>query len=225
VKDVLDAIVERTALVVDALTDVDLDAPTALPGWSRLTVACHLRYGAEALRRMTEDVMAGQATAFYPGGRDEQRPGTLVPRRDEDVVAALREASAALAQTWSGVQDWDVDVDEPEGVFPTLASMPILRLTEIEVHGTDLDLGLPPWSDVLVHAALPKRLERLTRRRAARPGAWRLVATDGPWDMLEVIVGDGSEPEVLAATGRELFALMLGRSAACPSFSEAYPGP
>jgi hypothetical protein len=69
------------------------------------------------------------------------------------------------------------------------------------------------------------RLERLARRRALRPGAWRLVATDGPWSALETVVGDRSEPEVIAATSRELFAMTLGRSSRSASFSEAYPGP
>jgi maleylpyruvate isomerase len=225
VKDVLDAITARTALVVDALEDSDLDAPSWLPGWSRLTIACHLRYGAEAMRRMTEEALTGHRTAYYPEGRDAQRPGTLLRRGDEDVIASLRETSAALDQVWATVTDWHIAVDEPEGVFPTLRTMLILRLTEIEVHGTDLDVGLPPWSDSLVHAALPMRLERLARRRPVRAGAWRLVATDGPWDTLEAVVGDGSEPEVLAASSHELFALLLGRSSACASFSEAYPGP
>lgn len=223
--DVLEAIAVRTALVVDALAAADLGAPSALPGWSRETIACHLRYGAAALRWMTEDTIAGRPTAFYPEGRDVQRPATLQPAPGEDVVTSLREVSAALDQAWAEVGDWRATVIEPEGVFPTLESMAVLRLTEVEVHGTDLDLGLPPWSDTLVHAALPMRLERLARRRPVRAGAWRLVATDGPWETLETVVGDGSEPEVLAATGRELLALLLGRSSACPSFSEAYPGP
>jgi maleylpyruvate isomerase len=229
VTDVLDAVTSRTALVVEALAEADLDAASALPGWSRLTIACHLRFGAEAMRRMTDDALAGRPAAYYPTGRATQRPETLLPRGDEDVVASLREASAALDRRWAAVSDWQVTVVEPDdnvdlGPYP-LQHMPLFRLTEIEVHGTDLDLGLPPWSDTLVHAALPMRLERLTRRRALRPGAWRLVATDGPWETLETVVGDGAEPEVLAATGRELFALTLGRSSACASFSEAYPGP
>ena len=85
----------RTRMLVAALERCDLLAPSALPEWSRLTIACHLRYGAEALARMTHDALAGRTTAYYPGGRDEQRPGTLVPRRGEapvDVVQSLADA-------------------------------------------------------------------------------------------------------------------------------------
>jgi maleylpyruvate isomerase len=229
VNDVLAAITSRTALIIDSLAAADLAAPSSLPGWSRLTIACHLRYGAEAMRWMTEDAIAGRRTAYYPEGRETQRPGTLLRREGEDVVAALRESSAVLDRIWATVIDWSVMVVEPDdnpdlGPYP-LRHMPLFRLTEVEVHGTDLDVGLPPWSDTLVHAALPMRLERLQRRRPLRPGSWRLIATDGPWETLETVVGDGSEPEVLAATSRELFALTLGRSSACTSFSEAYPGP
>jgi hypothetical protein len=33
-------------------------------GWDRLTVVCHLRYGAEANARMTRDILNGELTAF-----------------------------------------------------------------------------------------------------------------------------------------------------------------
>jgi hypothetical protein len=36
----------------------DILAPSLLPGWTRLAIACHLRYGAEALIRITDDALA-----------------------------------------------------------------------------------------------------------------------------------------------------------------------
>ena len=35
-----------------------------LPGWSRLTIVRHLRYGAQASERMTSDALAGLPTGF-----------------------------------------------------------------------------------------------------------------------------------------------------------------
>jgi hypothetical protein len=70
---------ERTAQLIAAVRGLDTGALTAasrLPGWSRLTIVCHLRYGASSLLRMTEDVLAGRETAYYRPG--EQRSG---PRR------------------------------------------------------------------------------------------------------------------------------------------------
>lgn len=226
---VLDQLTVSTRSLVDALDGVDLDAPSHLPGWSRLTIACHLRHGAEAMRRMTLDAIAGRPAAYYPEGRSTQRPGTLEPRGGEspsDVVRSLADASAELDAAWEGIDKWDITVSEPSdnvdlGPYP-LRHMPLFRLTEIEVHGTDLGIGLSPWSDVLVGAGLPMRLERLARRTPLTAGAWRLVATDAPH---ELVVGDASMPEVIEATSRDLFALTLGRFELSESFSRALPGP
>jgi maleylpyruvate isomerase len=219
VDDVLAELTRRTALLCDALDDADLDAPSLLPGWSRLTIACHLRYGAEAMTWMTRDTVAGRETAYYPDGRETQRPATLLPRGDEDVVASLRATAAALDDAFAAVRDWDANVSEPAdnpdlGTFP-LWHIPLYRLTEVEVHGTDLDIGLGPWSDTLVERGLAVRFHRLRQRAPQAPGAWRVR---------DVVVGDGSEPEVIDGTDRELFAILIGRADA-GAFTKAFPGP
>ena len=222
-REVLEQLTASTDAVCDALDRCDLDTLSLLPGWTRLTIACHLRYGAQALHQMTIDALAGRPASYYPGGRAAQRPGTLEPMPGEtpaDVVASLRAASAALDDAWSAVEDWTVVVREPDdnvdlGPQP-LGYLPLVRLTEVEVHGTDLDLGLPDWSDVLIRNGLAMRLDRVARRTPAAPGAWSL---DG------FVVGDGSEPERIEASDRDLFALTLGRINLSDSFAAAYPGP
>jgi maleylpyruvate isomerase len=220
----------RTATVVNALSAAGaLDAPSLLPGWTRLTIACHLRYGAEASLRLTRAAIAGEPATFYPRGRATQRPGTLVPAPGEDVVAALSAVGDELDRAWLQLSDsdWGRVVAEPPGVTD-LGPLPIraialLRLTEVEVHGTDLDLALPDWSPVLVDAALPFRINRL------RPGTrtYRFTATDGgSW-----LVGGATPPEAeIVASRRDLLALLLGRPMLAPpvstfGFEEAYPGP
>src|SRR5688500_4632927 len=57
------AVEVRTNDIVNALGDLDdraLHGASKLPGWNRLTIACHLRYGAEALTKMTTATVAGQ---------------------------------------------------------------------------------------------------------------------------------------------------------------------
>jgi uncharacterized protein (TIGR03083 family) len=245
---VLERLVARTAEVVDALRRADLDAPSLLPGWGRLTIACHLRYGAETSHRMTAATLAGEATAFYPGGRDRQRPATLVPRpgeRSGDVVASLAEAGDRLHRLWAGLgpDGWARTVVEPTdrpdlGPLP-LRGLALLRLTEVEVHGTDLGLGLPGWSDEFVRAALPFRVDRLHRRRPAGGplhASWLVVATDGP-SWLVSVDGDrvdtrpappGTQAtERIEGTSRDLVALLLGRGdpAFGESFRATFPGP
>jgi maleylpyruvate isomerase len=211
--DLVAACVRRTDAIVAALDRDDvLSGPSILPGWDRLTVACHLRYGAEALGRITDAALAGEPVAYYPSGRSSQRPGTLHPRAGEsplEVVASLAEASAALHDRWADVADWDVVAHEPDD-NPDLGDQPLatfllLRLTEVEVHGTDLDVGLPDWSPEFVIAAMPMRVARSDTRI---DGRWTLVATDGEsWE-----VGTGPNRGRIEASRRDLMALLLGRS-------------
>lgn len=248
-QDVLDQMERATADVVAALESADLGSPSLLPHWSRLTVACHLRYGAEALQRMTQDTIAGRPTSYYPDGRATQRPTSLVPRDDEssaDVVTSLRQESTALHEDWRTVKDWSIRIVEPPdnsdlGPVP-LSHLALARLTEVEVHGTDLGLGLGPWSEVLVRHVLPMRLEWLNARRSnlrevdtTIRASWRLVVTD--MELSHVVAVDGenvvSQPGDTADTtitgaGAELLSLLLGRAPtgfAPKDFSRALPGP
>ena len=212
--DVADAVGRRTRELVTTLERLDaaaLAAPSRLPGWSRLTIACHLRYGAITLRRMTADAVAGRPTAYYPGGREAQRPSTLVPAPGEspaDVVHSLSSEGEGLAAAWAvlGPDDWSTPVAPPRpadggdtagpppGEEPTvdLAFHGVLRLTEVEVHGSDLDVGLDRWSDTFVEVGLPFRLAGLAARRR-RPDAapdvharWLLRDTGGPSHLVTI---------------------------------------
>ena len=174
-----------------------LTAPSALPGWDRLTVVVHLRYGAEASLRLTDDALAGRRGAFYPGGRDNDRPATLRPREGEDptaVVASMAAVAERLDRRWARLSatDWQAALREPEGAVDLgtidLALLALLRATEVEVHGRDLDLdpSLVQWDPRFVAIALPARLHWLARRRSNRPadvtidGRWCFRPDDGP---------------------------------------------
>ncbi len=218
--------------VLEATQPDIVSADSQLPGWSRLNIVCHLRYGAQASHRMTSDAQAGQPAAFYPGGRSAQRPSTLHPGPQEspaDVVQSLIEASAALDELWAQIppEAWDgTTVHEPEDnpdIGPiTLLQLAILRLTEVEVHGTDLDLGLSDWSDPFIDAALPMRIAWLPRRHTpsqAPSGSWNLVATDGP--SFNVAVSQGvvsaspgkacQADATISGPKADLLGLLLGR--------------
>jgi uncharacterized protein (TIGR03083 family) len=251
----------RTADIVASLRDTELSTPSKLEGWTRLTVACHLRYGAAASDRMTADALAGVETSFYPDGRSGQRPGTLEPGRGEEpqqVVDSLEAHSARLHDSWGRMSEteWATAIreppDNPDLGETTVAELALLRLTEAEIHGCDLDLGLGDWSDMFVTNALPLRIGRLASRRSKLRaagsgvrGSWILVATDGPsWrislrgEEVSCEPADGSEPAdaVIEATSRDLLALLLGRQLKdglvergdtrfAGEFSKAFPGP
>ena len=226
-----------------------------------MTIACHLRYGASALAHMTTDALAGRPTSYYPGGREEERPGTLVPAPGEtprSVVTSLADHSAALNTLWNARDDaeWAKPVREPPdntdlGVVE-LGRLPLLRLTELEVHGGDLGLGLRDWSDTFVRASLPMRVAWLAVRRANHrafeaglEGSWLLAASDGPSYAVAVqgpAVRTGATERSAVATAtiegtsRDLLALLLGRPPRHvlhlrgdrtfgERFAQAFPGP
>lgn len=259
-----DAARARTAELVAALRSADrstLHGPSALPGWDRLTIACHLRYGAVASRRMTTAALKGRPAPFYPDGRSRQRPGTLVPHPGEgpsDVVGSLAEESDRLHDLWRRLspEQWQTAVHEPVANpdlgRTTVVFLALLRLTEVEIHGTDLDLGLRAWSDDFVRNALPVRLGWLAGRRGpARPalpgveGSWLLRATDGPCQLVSVhgdrVTSEPAEPTtaadaVIEGTSRDLLALLVGRPPTrtlallgdphlAAAFGEVFPGP
>jgi uncharacterized protein (TIGR03083 family) len=259
-----DAARARTADVVAALIDAGapgLHTPSSLHGWSRLTIACHLRYGASASHRMTTEALAGTSTSFYSGGRSKQRPATLEPSPGEepaDVVGSLQVESTHLHDAWAllSPEQWRTTIpapsESPDPVRTTVADLALLRLTEVEVHGTDLDLGLGDWSEVFVAHALPTRLSWLPVRRsnfqpvdAAVEGSWLLVATDGPSTLLSVHGNQVTvEPAdsntvadaVIEGSSQDLLALLIGRPRRSPlsvrgdtdlahAFNRAFPGP
>jgi uncharacterized protein (TIGR03083 family) len=254
----------RTAQLLAVLRGLDtaaFDRPSHLPGWSRLTIVCHLRYGATALIRMTSDALAGRETSYYPGGRAAHRPTTLAPaagEQPEDVLAGWERTSARLDEAWSslGQDEWAMTISEPGdnrdlGEVP-LARLALARLTEVDVHGVDLDIGFPDWSEVLVDVALPTRLAWLATRRTNHrefdrsvEGRWLLVADGFEWNV-SVVDGrvssapaqDVADPPraMISGSRRDLLALLLGRPRRRPldiggdaefgaAFERAFPGP
>ena len=235
--------------------------PVVACGLDRLTIACHLRYGASASLRMTNDGLAGRPTSFYPAGRSLERPGTLAPDEGEeqaDVVRSLVVTSDRLHEAWTSLSppQWHMSVEEPAGnpdLGPvTIERLALLRLTEVEVHGTDLDLGLDDWSEFFVAHALPIRLGWLATRRSnhrrvdtAVEGSWLLVAADGPSTVVSVrgpqVTVEAADRNTVAdavieGSQRDLLALLLGRPRRREmkitgdvglgrAFREAFPGP
>jgi hypothetical protein len=210
---------------------------------------------------MTRDSLAGKQTSYYPEGRSLQRPATLMPSDGETprrVLTDWESAAIALDDAWSELDDeqWNSDVVEPAdnadlGTVP-LARLALARLTEVEVHGTDLGIGLPDWSSTFVEVGLSARLSWLSNRRRNHwdfddsiRGSWLLSTTEGLRWLVAVdgdlvrsraaIEGDATRAAI-AGSNRDVLALLLGRPRAQPlklsgdlrfaaSFELAFPGP
>lgn len=178
---------QRLVRAVDALDAGEMARPSLLPGWTRAHVVAHLALNGEAL----EQVLGATA-------RGEQRPMYASPEsRDADIeelakaeVSALRErllasthcfdrAAAALAgDTWHRHFE-----RTPGGPSMAVASVPLMRLREVEIHHADLGAGYTatdwptPFCAVLI--------ESMTRRVYPQP--FRVMARDlaRTWDFGE----------------------------------------
>lgn len=225
------AIAARTDELCNRLAELDLDdldRPSLLPGWSALTVACHLRYGAQALRQITSATLAEEPSAYYPGGRDVQRPFTLEPALGEPrlhVIESLRHESGELRGLWVALDDGDWDrtmVPHPEdddslGAMP-LRDLALLRLVEVMVHGSDLGLGLGPWPLTFGQWLLPLRIERAkVLHEAGFDAVVEFDAADAATHRSRFANGsvtetsDASPDLVVRAVANDLVALLLGR--------------
>jgi hypothetical protein len=162
---------------------------------------------------MTRDALAGRETAYYPAGRATQQPATLSPEpgaSPRDVLDDWTDTAERLDSLWRSLDraQWSIIVTEPPN-NPDLGPAPLerlalSRLTEVDVHGVDLGIGFPDWSDSLIDAALPARLGCLSTRRTnhrsvdrSLQGTWLLSAEGFRW----VVTVEGDSVTSMAAEG------------------------
>jgi maleylpyruvate isomerase len=136
---------QAVARIVERLTDDDLRADSALPGWSRAHVVAHLARNADALVNLLTWAQTGAETPMYPSreARDAaiEQTAALPPGELRGYVAA---AARRLAQTAEGMPAgaWAAEVRNGQGATVPAALVPWMRAKEVWVHGTDLRAGL-----------------------------------------------------------------------------------
>lgn len=237
---VLDRVAKRSEEIHRALAGLSpeqLEQPSALEGWSRLALVCHLRYGAQATRQMTVAGLSGRAASFYPA--EQQRAATLRPGPNEtpcDVIASFGRESELLHEVWQRVAlaDWSLPVFElgetASELSMDLTRLALLRLTEVEVHGTDLNAGLGPWSTVFGPAVIALTAS-LIESWPGGAGMWLLrphqaaeqtvvVNPDGSAEGRPVQSGDVADV-VVTGPPNSMVAVLLGRA---PTSSLDYSG-
>ncbi len=143
----------RAALdaVTDAARGLDaagLDAPSALPGWSRSHVLAHVTAIGEAMARQAERAADGELVEVYDGGaagrEDGIRAGAL--RSGAQHVAALDALADRLDAAWpaAGSAGWAAPVTYRDG---TVTDALVAWWREVRIHAVDLDagVGLDTW--------------------------------------------------------------------------------
>jgi maleylpyruvate isomerase len=156
----------RMVRAVDRLQDDEWSVPSLLPGWSRAHVVAHLALNAEGLARCLRGVVADQTDAepcsMYDS--DEQRDSDIAdlaaadPSRIRDrLLAATTSFDHAAGAVPDDLLDTRVE-RTPGGRTMRTASLPGMRIRELEIHHVDLDVGYtttdwsPEFSSLLLDA-------------------------------------------------------------------------
>jgi maleylpyruvate isomerase len=130
---------------LDALTDDELAAPSALPEWSRAHVVAHLARNADALVNLLTWARTGVETPMYPS-REVRNAGieTTAAQLPEELRADYAAACARLAVAIETMPPsaWTAQVRSGQGKEIPATDVPWMRAKEVWVHGVDLRAGL-----------------------------------------------------------------------------------
>jgi maleylpyruvate isomerase len=163
---------EGTTLLLaglDRLTDTDLAAPCALPGWSRRHLLAHVASNAEAIGRLLTWAHTGVETPMYSS--PEQRTADIeagATRRDLRAWAAASADELARAIDALPPEAWNARVVTAQGRAVPASETPWMRARETCLHAVDLDAGTT--FDDLPTPFLAALLDDVAAWRSARPG-------------------------------------------------------
>jgi maleylpyruvate isomerase len=131
--------------VVATLDDTAAHAPSRLAGWSRGHVVSHLARNADGLVNLLTWGRTGVEHPMYASSTDrdadiEEGAHRLVQVQVEDLHAADARFDFAADQLTEN--DWQATVTNRQGEQLSVAVVPWMRLVEVLVHLSDLDLGV-----------------------------------------------------------------------------------
>ena len=128
---------------IAGLTDADVRAPSALPGWTRGHVLTHVAGVAEGMARQLEYAARGEQIELYDGGADgrnhaiEQGAVRGADRQRADLDRALEKALAAFSAL--SADGWNAPISYRNGVVRD-GGLALWR--ELVIHLTDLGIGV-----------------------------------------------------------------------------------
>jgi maleylpyruvate isomerase len=210
--DLLGEATQRLVRTVDGLHDDEWRAPSLLPGWSRAHVIAHLALNAEGMSAALRGVLGEEPAPMYAS--DEQRDGDI-----DDVAGAdpgeirdrLLGGTTVLHDAFASLTDdaWGARIERtPGGRSLRVASLPSMRVREVEIHHVDLGVGYTTrhWSEsfsILLLDAMTKRLEP-PERLEVRP-----LDVDRSW----VVGPDDADSGIVTGPAADLAWWLTGRPA------------
>ena len=201
---------EVVTSVAAKLTDADLKAPSALPGWTRGHVLAHLTGISHAMARQLEYGGRGETVELYDGGQEgrtkavDMAAGHDAPTHWADLQAALDRALAAfdaLGNPGKGTAHWQTPISYRGGVVLD-GGLALWR--ELVIHTSDLGTGRGPetWSRHFC--------EHLFDFLAARvPEGQKFVLQ--PLGLPPVAIGSGGRSTVISGMITDIAAWLAGR--------------
>ena len=149
---------------VERMRPEQIFQPSALPGWTRGHVLTHISRNADGLGNLLRGARTSQPIPMYPSpesrdrGIEDGAKRTLEEQLTDLRASALRFAGAMESMPAAA---WDVEVPHRTGPFPA-ERVPRKRVSEIEYHHVDLDLGYTPaqWPQEFVAAELTPLVDR-----------------------------------------------------------------
>ena len=202
----------------------ELFAPSALPGWTGRHILSHVGHNARAVGRLAYWAATGAPTPMYssPSARVEEIE--LGARWDAQRLRLFVEVEQeALATALEKLDDdqWAAEVVTAQGRHVTAAALPWLRTRELWIHATDL-------SDVADFSDFPPALldelivDVLERRRVAN----REVVQVSPTDRDQTPPFDGPAPAAwIEGRAADIARWLTGRGAANIQTSDHSPLP
>lgn len=203
------------------LTDADVAAPSALPGWTRGHVLTHLARNAESHVRLLDWSRTGVQTPQYPSSEAREAGVEAgAGRSAAEQLADVQETSVRLAAEIAAMPatGW---LGQVSGMRPPPHPgwyLLVRRIREVEFHHVDLASGYGPadWSEEFVRRELhdcvacwPYEHSTISEIRLTPPLPGELAVLNGSHDLIR---GLGEGPVV---EGRmvDVLAWLTGRSA------------
>ncbi|SDC98628.1 maleylpyruvate isomerase N-terminal domain-containing protein [Glycomyces harbinensis] len=158
--NVLRVATHRLVVAVERMSQEEAAAPSLLPGWTRGHVITHVARNADALRNLLDWARTGVETPAYRRASDRVADIEEGAGRDvDDLRDDLAESAEAFAADAEMLTDaaWLHEVRVLDGPLFRAALLLPRRLTEVELHHTDLGIGYKAadWTPKFAALRLP----------------------------------------------------------------------
>ncbi len=194
-----------------AVSDDEWRAPSRLPGWTRGHVATHIARQADALIRLCRWARTGEPEPMYESSqaRDTEIEAGAA-RSGLELQIDLDTTSGRLVAAFdevAAVGGWEAPVEMRGGLQVVPRLLPLARLTEVELHHVDLDVGygIDDIDETTAAWLLEWSAFRL-RQRDEFPRL-ELVSTSG----LVITVGSSGPPRQVRGSNARLLGWLTSR--------------